>query len=54
MILIFPKTEISSRLYKLSVNEDVYAAQNATAARVFCHISPLTAHGHCPVRKEPA
>ena len=26
----------------------VYAARTATAARAFCPLLPVTAHGHCP------
>jgi hypothetical protein len=29
---------------------NVYPAHTATAARIFCHTSPLTAHGQCPVK----
>ena len=31
----------------------VYTAPTATAARNICHTLPLTAHGHCPAKKEP-
>ena len=33
---------------------DVYIAPTATTARTICHTLPLTAHGHCPVKSEPA
>ena len=33
---------------------DVYTAPTATAARNICHTLPLTAHGHCPAKNEPA
>ena len=32
----------------------VYTAPTATAARSICHTLPLTAHGHCPTKNEPA
>ena len=32
----------------------VYIAPTATTARTICHTLPLTAHGHCPVKSEPA
>ena len=44
--------------YKLIITmtsvHDVYTAPTATAARNICHTLPLTAHGHCPAKNEPA
>ena len=38
----------------LSEKLAVYIAPTATTARTICHTLPLTAHGHCPVKSEPA
>ena len=38
--------DVMERLFV--IDNAVYAAQTATAARAFCPPLPVTAHGHCP------
>ena len=61
MIRLHPENELMDDIYvepkKLRIQGVaviVYTAPTATAARSICHTLPLTAHGHCPTKNEPA
>ena len=46
--------EYPQEIRKIIYTTNVYTAPIATAARTFCPPLPLTAHGHCPAKNEPA
>lgn len=45
------RTNVYERTFRANV---VYTAHPAHSARPFCQPLPMTAHGHCPAKSEPA
>ena len=45
------RTNVYERTFRANV---VYTAHPAHSARTFCQPLPMTAHGHCPAKSEPA